>query len=421
MPDPADIVVRADRKTLAVFLDGTWNIDENNTNVWRLYSLCAKADGQGRRQLSYYTKGVGTAFGEIVRGGAFGVGIDGLIKGAYEWIVANYDEGDKLFIFGFSRGAYAARSLAGLIARCGVTRPGSPIGLGELYSRALRGEAEPTIFALAGLKPGQPVPVAGTPRPVTLFEEWMQAYCQAAEITMVGVWDTVGALRGARGYRETGLRKPIKHLFQALAIDEHRPAFAPTLWTVTKRPGSPPPFRPLASVEQRWFVGAHANVGGGYNSDLLPQLPLQWLMEKAGALGLAFRGEVDFRDTDKAHAVYGSPIADSFRDMAGGAYYALKLGRPYLRPIGAPDMQDGAATIATVNETIDRSVFERWRRNGDYRPANLRAWADRRGVAVEALVSSVLAADPSRPLGAGAEGPPLMPAPSPVPAPAPVR
>ena len=94
------------QKRLAVFVDGTWNTVNDNTNVWRLKSLPAPKGPDGVEQLSYYSTGVGTAFGERVRGGMFGYGLTDEIIRAYEWLIEHYNIGDELFIFGFSRGAY---------------------------------------------------------------------------------------------------------------------------------------------------------------------------------------------------------------------------------------------------------------------------------------------------------------------------
>ena len=100
------------KKRLALFLDGTWNVVSDNTNVWRLRSLFAPVGADGCEQCTYYSTGLGTKFGEKVRGGMFGSGIDTAITSAYEWLIENYESDDEIFIFGFSRGAYTARSLS---------------------------------------------------------------------------------------------------------------------------------------------------------------------------------------------------------------------------------------------------------------------------------------------------------------------
>src|SRR3954471_21386565 len=109
-------------------------------------------------------------------------------------------------------------------------------------------------------------------------------------IKFIGVWDTVGGLgkpfsfilgRHTYQFLDTNLRVSNDFAFQAIALDEHRKAFAPTLWTHwVSKSGAITPERPISQVEQRWFVGAHANVGGGVENDLLPQVPLKWMMEK---------------------------------------------------------------------------------------------------------------------------------------------
>ena len=110
-------------KRIAIFLDGTWNTLNNNTNVWRLKSLSAP---DARDQVVYYSQGVGTRVGEKVRGGVTGHGLDNEIIDAYTWLTEVFETGDEIFLFGFSRGAYAARSLSGLISKCGVLKPGAP-------------------------------------------------------------------------------------------------------------------------------------------------------------------------------------------------------------------------------------------------------------------------------------------------------
>src|SRR5262249_42210738 len=98
------------KKRVAVFLDGTWNTVNDNTNVWRLKSLLSAGGKDGLQQLAYYHQGVGTRFGSRARGGMFGYGLNDEIIRAYEWLIDNYNPDDELFIFGFSRGAYTARS-----------------------------------------------------------------------------------------------------------------------------------------------------------------------------------------------------------------------------------------------------------------------------------------------------------------------
>jgi len=352
-----------------------------------LHSLCAKNDNDGKEQLIYYTKGVGTTRGEIIAGGIFGSGISTLIVDAYEWLIPRYCKDDEIFIFGFSRGAYAARSLAGLIAKSGIIQLGSPVGVGELYERYKDPKAR-SLYALIDQNNSNSL------GDVSILERWLLEHSIQAPITMVGVWDTVGALVGKYSYLETGLRLPIKNAYHALAIDEHRMTFKPTLYTQNFHLNIPSDnsqaTRDISSVEQRWFVGAHANVGGGYNSDLLTQIPLRWLKMKAEAHGMKFVSELDMHDES-----YLADINNSYKEMLYGAYYYATLGNAYYRIIGAPKINTGAVETVTVNETIDKSVFERARRIPDYRPRNLSDWADRKGVKLDHIETSVRADDPA--------------------------
>jgi uncharacterized protein (DUF2235 family) len=305
------------KRRLAIFIDGTWNVEDNNTNVWRLYSLCSAADEGKGEQLCFYTKGVGTSYGSKFKGGVLGMGFTTIIRQAYDWLISHYRKGDEIFIFGFSRGSYAARSLAGLIGRCGVPTIGSPVGIDEVYSRYQLGNAR-TIYQLLDLHS------QGKDEDFLLFEKWMVEHCVTADITMVGVWDTVGALIGNYDYLETGLRLPIKHVYHAIAIDEHRWSFAATLLTRNIHSNKPPSEqshpRPIQDVEQRWFPGAHGNIGGGYESDPLSQRPLVWITEKAVALGLKISSPISL-DLNP----WSYPVKNSFREFAYGLYQDSRL------------------------------------------------------------------------------------------------
>lgn len=377
------------QKRLVLFLDGTWNSTESNTNVWRMRALCAAKGNDGKPQLVYYEIGVNNFLG-----GAFGQGLDENIRSAYEWLIENYNPGDEIYIFGFSRGAYTARSLAGLVAMDGILQPGSPIGVTELFDRYRR-TSEETIWKLREIQD------AGIASNFTEQEKWLLKYSQPAKITFVGVWDTVGSVgwefgnipgisRSSFGYLHTGLRIHILNAYHALAIDEHRRDFAPTLWDFhfpKDKNAVIAHWRPLASVEQRWFVGAHANVGGGYPTDILAQAPLRWMMKKAESHGLTFRSEVDL-DGD-AHV---AKIADSYGDFMYGGYALVH--NPFYRRIGAPpEIRDDGSHV-NINETIDETVFDRWRADPNYRPPNLVEWAHRKHIDPAQLHSSVRASDP---------------------------
>ncbi len=391
----------ADVKRIALFLDGTWNTVDSNTNVWRLKSLCA----QTPEQLVYYSAGVGTQSGEKVTGGMFGIGINDEVTAAYEWLIEHFQPGAQLFIFGFSRGAFTARSLAGFISKCGLLKPGSPVSLPQMFERYRKGNVPTSILKL------QTMPDAG----LSQEDLWIKHYSRSIPIWFQGVWDTVGALgmplplmphvsKADFAFLETDLHINDTHAYHALAIDEHREAFEPTLWIkTTPKQGDCPAPRDLANVEQRWFVGAHANVGGGYQNDLIAQIPLVWLMSKATDKGLLFTDTV---------TLDGDPIPcqihDSYAEMAHHLYQIFTLDHRYFRPIGAAPKDTGSAIVTTINETIDSTVFARWRADATYRPQNLADWAKAHNVDPATLTQPVFAKD-ATPLPA----PPAPAAPTP--------
>lgn len=377
------------KKRLAVFLDGTWNAVDTNTNVWRLRSLCSSYSADDAEQRTYYLKGVNGFWG-----GVFGKGVVANVTDAYCWLMDNYDEGDEIFIFGFSRGAFTARSLAGLILMHGLLKPGSPLRMSQMIERYKAGRS--TIWAMADNED------KGVKQDLNWGDRMLLKYSMRTPIKFVGVWDTVGALgvpalsiegisRSSFSWLHTGLRTNLENAFHAIAIDEHRRSFAPTLWTKfipndpTVKVADP---RPLSSVEQRWFSGAHANVGGGYVDDVLAQAPLLWIMRKAASHGLSFRYDIDL-DGD----LYQAPIADSYAAFGGGAYSVISA-RHY-RVVGEDPRIEKSGKHINVNETIDASVFERRRLNSVYRPLSLVEWAKRRKLDLDRITSSVLADDAS--------------------------
>lgn len=135
-------------------------------------------------------------------------------------------------------------------------------------------------------------------------------------------------------------------------------------------------------------MGAHANVGGGYETDLLAQAPLRWMMKKAESQGLSFRSEIEL-DGDAVTA----PITDSYKSFGSGLY--SKISPPLHRTIGRePDVRDDGSHV-NINETIDTGVFQRWRMDPTYRPANLAEWAQRKKVDPAQFQTSVRADDPN--------------------------
>src|SRR3954447_1727196 len=272
-------------KRLVVCCDGTWNRADQPapTNVKKLYEAVARSDSAG--QVAKYEPGVGTRPLEHILGGGFGVGLSRNVQECYAFIVNNYEPGDELFFFGFSRGAFTARSLAGLVRNSGI------------LLRRDRDMVEDAYKLYRSRDPGNAPWEAGAKR----FRD-EHACVQEPEITFIGVWDTVGALgipvhglsppwlTKSFAFHDTTLSSFVKNGYHALSIDERRGPFQPTLW-VKKRnaDGSfePPPAG--QTVEQVWFSGVHSDVGGGYAEPDLSELPLHWLAERARACGLVLK------------------------------------------------------------------------------------------------------------------------------------
>jgi uncharacterized protein (DUF2235 family) len=319
-------------KRIAFCADGTWDSSGKNTNVYKLFkALQTTAD-----QVPYYDDGVGSDGLPIEKlvGGAFGTGLFQKIKDGYTKIAQVYEQGDEVFLFGFSRGAYTARCLAGMIAICG------------LPTSNFSDEVVETAFQAYRNKDQRAALLAQINSTCHLFD---------AKLAMVGVWDTVGSLGipaifgGVSpliyGFLDTNLHPDIMHAYHALAIDERRCEFPATLWT------SPSPGQTL---EQVWFSGVHCDVGGSYPDDPdgtdLADLTLAWMMNKAAALGLEFAPAVQ--------ADYSLPMDPK---------YALDTKHESWNPLWAFPKRRGIAE----NSTIADSVFVRCEHDNSYRPSNL--------------------------------------------------
>ena len=366
-------------KRIALFLDGTWNTVDSKTNVYRL-SRAVLSNASGVAQHVFYDQGVGTKRFEWLRGGALGYGLGANVVEAYAWLLREYEPGDEIYIFGFSRGAYTARSLAGMIAKCGLLQRDAVLGPEGLFHRYQLSASVRPIYELEWIR--------SQGGDLTAEEQTLLTSSRRIPIKMIAVWDTVGALgvpfgnipglsRTEYQFHHTRLSNLYEHAYHALAIDEHREAFEPTLWTrfIPKIPDPLPPVpgrKPI--VEQRWFVGAHADVGGG-NPTSLPDIPLAWLASKASAAGLALNGPIIVPP-----AAEMGPITDSFASFMFGIYRIAKGGLRFTRIIQADPVEKQTGTVETVAETIDGSVFDRFRADRTYRPAALMAWADKRAV-----------------------------------------
>ena len=258
-------------KRIVFCADGTWDKAENKTNVYKLY----KSLLQSGSQIAGYDDGVGSDGLQIWKllGGAFGTGLWQKVMDGYTRIAHAYEQDDDIFIFGFSRGAYTARSIAGMIAVCGLPTANFDDNLVPAAFDAYR-ETNANLRQLK-LDP--------------LIKKY-QLY--DAKITMVGVWDTVGSLGipaaiGAvdpllYGFLDTGLSASVRYAYHAVSIDERRGEFPATLWTAKKGAAT--------VLEQVYFTGVHCDVGGGYTETGLSDITLSWMMQKAVAIKAADGG-----------------------------------------------------------------------------------------------------------------------------------
>ena len=256
------------------------------TNVTRLSRAIKSVSSDGIPQVVYYHYGVGAGSGVLDKVmGITGAGLAEITREGYQFIATNWVPGDEIFIFGFSRGAYTARAIAGLIGDIGIlTTDGLPY-LAEIF-RDVKHQHDPDYRPKHPDVPFPDKPSAGSPE---YREELRRRRLTrlGVPIRVVGCFDTVGALGLPKigwltrlglqsrqmkelAFYDTSLSNCIEYAFQALALDERRYAFQPTLWE--KFEGNDTVLR------QVWFPGAHANVGGGYNDQQIATISLAWMM-----------------------------------------------------------------------------------------------------------------------------------------------
>lgn len=276
-------------KRLVVCFDGTWQrlASPFPTNIERIAQSVPGLGPDGVPQLIYYHEGIGT--GDRLdkwMGGAFGFGIDENIQNAYLFLALNYDPGDEIYLFGFSRGAYTARSLTGLLNRCGLVRDQSIREIPQAYQ----------WYRTSQL----------TPDDQKELTDFRGAHCIDCEVHLLGCFDTVGALGIPRQipwlpidkivnqryrFHNTTVCKIVKHALHACAIDEQRQTF-----DLTPMVRNPEVDRQC--VEQMWFIGDHGCVGGGDLAKTpLSNIALGWMTSRMQALGLGlvldFSGQPD--------------------------------------------------------------------------------------------------------------------------------
>jgi uncharacterized protein (DUF2235 family) len=336
-------------KRIITCSDGTWNSPnklENGqpvkTNVQKIFDYIEKRDAtSGVIQIKYYDEGIGAQGNLLTRwvNGATGNGIDENIMDAYKFICWNYEPGDEIYLFGFSRGAYTARSLAGLIRKCGIIS----INDLDLIEDAYKLYRDKDYGPNSGK--------ANSFRKKYSFE--------VNAIRFIGVWDTVGALgiplnifqwynKRKYAFYDCALSSIVENAYHALAVDEKRSTFEPAWWTKSENT-LPDGF--VQTLEQRWFSGVHSNVGGGYADSGLSDIALAWLFKKAWEKGLS----LDKKFLNDFNADYSAKIYPS----AGGFYSLLPKKERKI-------IADG------IESFVDDSVYERMKRMGNrYQPANV--------------------------------------------------
>jgi Uncharacterized alpha/beta hydrolase domain (DUF2235) len=255
-------------RRLIVCCDGTWNSPktEEDTNVVRLLRAIAPVCPNTRvTQISHYHLGVGTGnvFDRLL-GGMAGIGLSSSVKSCYGFLVDNYQPGDEILLFGFSRGAYVVRSVAGLIGTIGLLEKTEMFVFQEVWDYYTLSKTARKVYNLDDIAPERH---------------------KRVPISCVGVWDTVGAL-GIPGtklcsqsytFHQTSLGSQVRHAFQSLAMDERRGNFQPAVW-VRSDAGQ--------VLEQVWFPGVHSDVGGGYPDHGLADATLLWMLGRLRAHSL---------------------------------------------------------------------------------------------------------------------------------------
>ncbi|WPL57919.1 phospholipase effector Tle1 domain-containing protein [Qipengyuania profunda] len=384
-------------RRLVFCFDGSWNkldSSQHPTNVVLLAESVPPVDRDGRDQIVYYDEGVGTASDETFRGGAFGKGLVANVQEAYRFLIFNYRPGDEIFVFGFSRGAFTARTFIGFIKCAGIISVADASQLRrawELYGLHADRDADEPEELLEFRRRHCPTSCVSASELA-----WRRRDDPAAEVDMVkvrycGVWDTVGSLgwkvvaatfdrHKDKRYtdHDTQLSDLVEAGRHAVAIDERRVHFMPTMWRNVRElnvAAGHEPYSPEAPYQQKWFAGDHGSVGGGGPERGLSNAALHWVLKGAVEMGL----EVDLEGRSQLDDIRyraDAPLTNtpeplderrlSIRRSAGRALSAIKD-----RLLTAD--RSGPAEV----EDVHPSALRRWFMPGpalggaDYRPAPL--------------------------------------------------
>jgi uncharacterized protein (DUF2235 family) len=367
-------------KRIAIFIDGTWNRPDAKypTNVVRLSRCLFGSDAEGNTQQVIYSPGVGSGSGnnwlgkkmDRVFGGALGWGLTEIIEDAYRNLVFAYEPGDEIYIFGFSRGGFAARSLAGLIRSCGIPPRRHLARIPEAMARYVSRDP--------GTKPDDPTSY--------LFREDFAPYTatSAAEfkwrrdrgatdaiqlnIAYLGIWDTVKALgipnflpgsgrfNAKYKFHDADLSRSVSAARHAIAIDERRRTFPASPWANLDRLNADDPNRESPPYAQQWFPGNHGSVGGGGSRVGLSSVALLWVTLGAARAGL----RVSWTEFDRVAARL-DPIKESLDNKFGPA----GLSGAILNKL--EEHREGPKEV----EEISVATLDRFCNDPDYRPHTL--------------------------------------------------
>lgn len=334
---------------IVICADGTWNRPEEDidkdfpTNVLKL-SRAIKPSVNGVKQHVFYDWGLGS-YHSSLNAGATGRGIHKNILDGYRYIVQNYDTDDKIYLFGFSRGAYTVRALCGLINNCGIVKRSDSKLIADAWK----------IFK-SKLAKNHPKGEAAK-----LFQK---KHCHPSrKIHFVGVWDTVGALgipfslmglfESHDEFYDTKMGSNVAIARHALAIDEQREDFEPTVWTP----------RPGVDIKQVWFAGVHSDVGGSYPPDKdtglrASDIPLAWMLDEATRGGLHIEPHIRNALTDGTTA-----------KLHKSRNHVYRFKRPLHRPLLSADKPT----------KIHPSVKSRYQTDSGYRPRQLKKLVEEHG------------------------------------------
>ena len=329
-------------KRLIVCCDGTWQDLKADypTNVVKLVQAITNQGEDQVPQVVFYDEGIGTrGKWDKITGGALGKGIDQNILDGYRFLILNYEPGDEIYLFGFSRGSYTVRSLAGLIYCSGLPKREFIRCSNEAYD----------IYRDRKIHPDDAV--AG---------DFRNKYCGYVDIALLACWDTVGALgvpdwvvfdrRFNEKYRfhDMKLDPRIRYALHAVSIDERRKVFNVTC--MMRNTDAPAQQQTLKEV---WFAGDHGSIGGGDSQKAgLSDITLQWMIDKIKeyGLGLSF-------DTGRIEGGIRPDHTLAFDGQLNLIERALY--RSLYRD------------VTEEFDSIHQTVKQRWRDRADYRPKNL--------------------------------------------------